>query len=182
MDVFECITNRASVRSYKSEPVSKKDLVRIAEAGTFAPTAMNAQALTFTVISDAQTLEQLNDAVKASLPAADVTRISARDSDNKFNFFYRAPALIVVSAGDKAVFPREDAGCAMQNMYLASTALGLGSCWINQLGNGKGELPSVKAVLTKAGVPEGDCVYAALSVGYSAAQPQKKERTEKVNV
>lgn len=182
MDVFECISSRASVRSYKSEPVSKKDLLRIAEAGTLAPTAMNAQALTFTVIADAQTLEELNCAVKACLPDADVTRISARDSDNRFNFFYRAPALIIVSASEKAVFPREDAGCAMQNMYLAATALGLGSCWINQLGNGKGELPAVKAVLTKAGVPEGDSVYAALSVGYSAVQPQKKERTEKVIV
>lgn len=180
MEVFDCIFNRVTTRKFKSDKVREDELKRIAECGTYAPTAMNAQALTFTVITDDGILAELNDSVKNSLASSDVARISGRDSENKFNFFYRAPALIVVSASNSAVFPREDAGCAMQNMYLASTALGLGACWINQLGNGNGEKPKVNAVLTKAGVPEGDCVYAALAVGYSDGEAQKKERVEKV--
>ena len=88
--------------------------------------------------------------------------------------------LVIVSMSENALFPREDAGCCMQNMMLAATALGLGSCWINQLGNGASEDKGVREVLDELKVPKENKVYAALAVGYALGQSPLKDRAHGV--
>ena len=45
-----------------------------------------------------------------------------------------------------------DCACALENIFLAAKSLGIGSCWINQLGQTCDD-PDVRAFLTKLGVP-----------------------------
>lgn len=171
------ILERRSVRSFDLEkPVPESALTEIVKAGAYAPSAMNAQAWHFTVVENKALLEKLNEATKQGMAASDVERIRARTADSSYNFYYHAPVLIIVSMSESALFPREDAGCCMQNMMLAAASLGLGSCWINQLGNGMSEVPEVRAVLDEMNVPKDNKVYAALAVGYAYKSAPLKDR------
>lgn len=175
--VMRTILERRSTRTFDaSKKVEESALTEIVKAGAYAPSAMNRQAWHFTVVENGELLSRLNAAVKARAATDEQERIRARAADNEYCFYYRAPALIIVSMSDEALFPREDAGCAMQNMMIAATALGLGTCWINQLGNGASEDAGVRAVLDEMNVPKENKVYAALAVGYALGHAPMKDR------
>lgn len=179
--VMRCLLERRSVRSYDGEKkVSESDLMSVLKAGAYAPSAMNAQAWHFTAVTNAEKLLKLNDAVKAEMGESDVERIRARSKDDAFNFYYRAPVLILVSCSEKALYPREDAACALENMFLAAQSVGLGSCWINQLSNGVSEAPGVRAVLDELGVPQENKVYGCAAIGYPDKTSPVKERASGV--
>jgi nitroreductase len=51
-------------------------------------------------------------------------------ADPDFHIFYRAPALIVISAATQGPWIEADGALAAENLMLAAQAHGLGSCWI----------------------------------------------------
>ena len=154
---IKTILERRSVRVFDTaKTVSENILTEIVKAGAYAPSAMNRQAWHFTVVENKELLLKLNTAVKALASQSEEERIRARSTDDTYNFYYNAPVLIIVSMSDNALYPREDAGCAMENMMLAATSLSLGTCWINQLGNGASENAGVRAVLDEMNVPRSE--------------------------
>lgn len=62
--------------------------------------------------------------------------------------------------------------------FLAAKSLGIGSCWINQLGQTCDD-PDVRAFLTKLGVPESHKVYGCAALGYAPADAPVKEKKVK---
>ena len=60
--VLDAIRNRRSVRTYDPRPLPADVLATIVEAGTLAPTGMNAQTFHFTVIQDAEKLPRTEPA------------------------------------------------------------------------------------------------------------------------
>ena len=175
--VIRNIIERRSVRSFDPDrKVADNDLMTILKAGASAPSPMNAQAWHFTAVADAAKLAALNEAVKAEMGASDIERNIARSKDETYNFYYHAPLLVIVSVSDKAYYPREDAACALENMFLAAASLGLGSCWINQLSNGVSEAPGVRALLDTLGVPAGNKVYGCAAIGYADKTSPMKDR------
>ena len=156
---------RRSVRSYNSAPVEDCKLELVLKAGNYAPSAMNNQDRAFTAILNKDILNELNAAVRSAVDQSTVARIEGR-LNGVFSFFYNAPALIVVSHDKNGLYPAADCACALENMFIQAKALGLGSCWINQL-NSLCDLPAVRAVLTKAGVPENHTVFGSCALGYS---------------
>lgn len=70
----------------------------------------------------------------------------------------------------------------MENIFLAAKSLGIGSCWINQLGQTCDD-PDVRAFLTKLGVPESHKVYGCAALGYAPADaPVKKKKVKEGTV
>ncbi|MCH5161286.1 MAG: nitroreductase family protein [Clostridiales bacterium] len=181
MDVFKAILERRSTRSFTKEAVKKADLEKIVEAGMYAPSAINEQPWLFTVVTDKEVLAKLNEAVKGQMSAADEERIRSRSADNSYCFYYGAPALIIVSCNSIALFPAEDAACALENMFLASHALGLGSCWINQLCGSANDHVGIRSILSEIGVPDTHCVYGCAAVGHIKLETPLKERRGSVN-
>ncbi|MGD2135982.1 MAG: nitroreductase family protein [Gemmatimonadales bacterium] len=57
--VLETIRHRRTVRSYRSAPVPREDLLSILDAARFAPTAGNQQPWTFLVVDDRERLDEL---------------------------------------------------------------------------------------------------------------------------
>jgi nitroreductase len=51
-------------------------------------------------------------------------------SNPKFDIFYNAPALIVISAPKRSEWAVEDCAMAAENLMLAAHAMTLGTCWI----------------------------------------------------
>ncbi len=176
MELFQAIKERRSTRAFLSDAIDKSDLEKIVEAGLFAPSALNEQPWLFTVVNNADVLARLNAAVKKLMSAADEERIRSRSTDNTYCFYYGAPTLIIVSCDKSARFPIEDASCALQNMFLAAHALGLGSCWINQLGGKANDDKGVRAVLSEIGVPQDDRVYGCAAIGHIRSATKVKDR------
>lgn len=149
MEVLEAIKTRRSIRRYKPDPVPHDLLIKILEAGRWAPSASNSQPWSFVVFTDREVKRR-------------ITRC----------FFYgwflnEAPTGIVVSVDPGlSSCPIQDGSLAVQNMMLAAHALGLGTCWINPGLNDD----EVKEILN---IPRGHWIICALSLGYPAEAPSK---------
>lgn len=88
------------------------------------------------------------------------------------------PSLVIVSNDPTQWWAGMDCACAIENMFLAARSLGIGSCWINQLGTTCDD-PEVRAYLTSLGVPENHKVYGCVALGYQAEGVSLKEKTVK---
>jgi nitroreductase len=162
------IFTRRSIRSYLPKEVEEEKIEAVLNAGNYAPSALNNQERQFTVLLNRDILGELNEAVFASCNQETRTRITER-MNGSFSFFYQAPVLIVVSHRPDALAAPADCACALQNMFLQAHSLGLGTCWINQL-NSLCDQTAVRAVLTRAGVPEEHGVFGCAALGYAAKE------------
>jgi nitroreductase len=135
MDIHQAIAGRRSVRDYAAETLDERTIGRLIDAAVLAPSAMNQQPWTFTVVRDPALLDRLSHAAKAhmlaTLPADPASgQFRSLLSSPDFEIFYHAPALILISAAAEGPMIVEDCALAAQNLMLAAYAEGLGSCWI----------------------------------------------------
>ncbi|MCW4010516.1 MAG: nitroreductase family protein [Candidatus Bathyarchaeota archaeon] len=142
MDVFEAVQKRKSQRSYTSKPVPRATLEKLLEAARLSPSAKNIQPWHFVVVTDPEKRKALSKGLYAK-------------------FLKDVPAVIVL-CGDEPASPEwyvVDAALAGENMVMAATAEGLGTCWV-----GSFDENNVKWLL---GIPERMRVVALLAVGYA---------------
>lgn len=174
-DVLETIKARRSVRAYTSQQVAAEDLNLILEAATYAPSGMNDQTWHFTAIQDADKLMELNEKIKGAFAKSDDPHLQERGHSDSYCCYYHAPTLIIVSNEPTRWWAPMDCACAMQNIFLAARSLGLGSCWVNQLGTTCDD-PEVRAYLTSLGILPNHRVYACAALGYAPANAPMKEK------
>jgi nitroreductase len=142
MEAFEAIRRRKSVRAYASTPVEGKKLEKILEAARLAPSAENIQPWYFIVVTDRGKRKQIA-------------------GSGIFSGFLEESPVVIVGCGDCKASPKWyaiDVAIAMQNMVIAATAEGLGTCWIGSFDEGQ-----VRRLLK---IPERFRVVALLTVGY----------------
>ena len=113
METFEALYARRSVRNYKSDPVPRADLEKILDVGRLAASGRNDQPWVFMAIDDVE--------LKA--------KIAAETAYGRF--IAQGGACIAIFSERGARFSVEDCSAACQNIMLAATALGYGSCWVN---------------------------------------------------
>ena len=58
MDILTAIKERRSCRSFSDEPIESKNLEKILDAATWAPSPLNAQPWSFVVITDSDVKKQ----------------------------------------------------------------------------------------------------------------------------
>ena len=109
MELFEAIRKRRSVRAYTGAPIPRADLETIVDAGRWAASGNNRQPWEFVVITAPSMIEEL--------------KVAAQWMD-------KAGAIIAVVMDPASRWWLEDGSAAIQNMLLAATALGYGSCWL----------------------------------------------------
>jgi nitroreductase len=140
MDLFTAIRERRSCRSFLDDPINEAVLEKIIEAGTWAPSPMNAQPWEFIVVTSPEMKEKVY--VEAERCRQWALRTSGWSWLDKYQieFLRDVPALIAVigdpkKSGVDMFFEDGSVGyqyacaAAAQNMMLASQALGLGSLW-----------------------------------------------------
>ena len=152
MDAMEALANRRSVRRYKSDPVPKKLIEAVADAGRLAATANNGQPWEFVAVSDAAQRRKLAEICEYGKFIAD------------------APVCIVVLSKDTKYY-LEDCSAAIQNMLVAAHAQGLGTCWV--AGDKK---PYADKIRELVGAPAGFKHVACIALGYPTEKPEKKKR------
>jgi len=184
--ILENILTRRSVRKYKAEQIADLELESILEAAKYAPSGGNSQSWHFTVVQNADKLEELNQWVRnafSNLAVDDTTYRSKKAGkaaavNESYNFYYHAPTLIIVSNERDYSNAMVDTGAALQNIFLAAHTLDIGSCWINQLAWFCDEMP-VRSMLTSLRIPENHKVCGAAALGYiDGALPKAAPRKE----
>lgn len=135
MNTFETFKTRKSVRTYLDRPVEGEKIAAIAKAGDMAAGTPMAGKVYFTAIGNRQLLGEIAAATKTVMGKSGVDMLVKLSSNPAYNHMYNAPAAIIVSV-DKADDPNtanmavQNAACAAENMLLAATDLGLGSCYL----------------------------------------------------
>lgn len=177
MELMEAIGKRRSIRAYKPDAVSREAIDRLLDAAVQAPSAMNTQPWVFGVIQDSSTLQKYSERTKAFLlgKIAEwpwIERYREYFEDPDYSIFYNAPTLVVIYA--KAISPIAQIDCtlAAENLMLAATDMGLGTCWI---GFATEVLNSPEAK-KELGVPEEYTVIAPIIVGYPDGPPPEREK------
>jgi nitroreductase len=97
-------------------------------------------------------------------------------SDPKFDIFYHAPTLIVISSVAESPWAIENCTLAAENLMLAAHAAGLGTCWIGFAQTWLGT-PEGKAALS---LPAKYAPVAPIIVGHpkSATPPVPRKEPE----
>jgi nitroreductase len=167
MDLFDVIKNRRSIRSFKPDPVSDKDIETILESARLAPSWANTQCWRFIVVKDPAVKNLLagtapgNSGVEA-IRQAPVAIVAYAQLDS--SGFYGGKK--ASDTGDWFMF---DLGIAMEHMVLAAHALGLGTVHLGLFDSGK-----AASILN---IPDGYRLISMIPVGYPrqqiAARPRK---------
>ena len=152
MKPLDLIKSRVSCRSYDERKVSSKKALDVAEAGKFAPSAMNRQICNIYVINSKKNVEKLR---KLSL------EVSNRDC------MYGAKTVILVAGPRDDRFTYQDGSCILENMFLAAHSLKLASCWINQFEEFFATKDGLK-VKKSLGIPEDFYIVGSCALGYPA--------------
>lgn len=172
MELDQAIAGRRSVRDYTRDPVAQGAVEQLIAAAVQAPSAMNEQPWTFTVVRDPALLDRLSQATKQHLLATVIAgphadHLRAMLGDPGFQIFYHAPVLVLISAAIDGPWAREDCALAAENLMLAAHGAGLGTCWIG-FAQAYLDTPAGKQLL---GLPA-DCLpVAPIIVGHPKSQP-----------
>ena len=172
--ILQNIKSRRSIRSYTDKQISNDDLNMILEAAINAPSGMNYQTWHFTAIQNKEILAKLNDYIKGAFAKSNDKHLQERGHSQTYCCYYHAPTLIIVSNEPTQWWAPMDCACAMENMFLTATSLGLASCWINQLGATCDD-SDVRSFITSLGVPENHKVYGCIALGYADKKAIRSE-------
>ncbi len=191
MDVFETMKARRSIRKFRKDPVPREDILRMAEAASWAPTAGNSQNFRFIAVQERETIVRMRgivDEIESRVTGSE----AAGGKATCHNLFAFAPAVICVvgapyeSATDKTL--REKAperykarrflvnpglqgiAAGITQFILAACALGYGACWMTGPLIAKPELESALSVRP----PEE--LLAIIALGRPDAAPPKPPR------
>ena len=151
MDVFEAIQKRRSVRKFTGEAIPKKDLEKIVDAGRLAASGNNKQPWDFIVVTQPEMIKKFTLASQ---------------------WMDKAGAVIAVVMDMSSRWWLEDSSAATENMMLASTALGYGSCWVEGTA-----LPHEENFKELLGVPKEKRLMIVIPIGVPVEWPEKEKKS-----
>jgi nitroreductase len=152
MDALDAIRKRRSVRNFTGEPIPRRDLETIIDAGRLAASGSNKQPWDFIVITKRSMINQLSERIAK-------------------NWMTQAGAVVAVVMDSESRWWIEDGAAAIENMLIASTALGYGSCWLE--GN---TLPWEQELKILLEVPEARKLLTLLPIGVPVEWPIKEKK------
>ncbi len=179
MELEQAIYSRRAVRQYAEEAPGERTLRKLIDAAIQAPSAINEQPWSFTVVTDRDLLERISVKTKSYLRRSAPGRfipesLHARLEDPQFDILHHAPALIVIASVTHSRWAVENCALAAENLMLAACAEGLGSCWI---GLAQTWLTTAAARKT-LGLPADHLPVAPIIVGRPVASPAAVPRKE----
>ena len=180
--VYQAIYRRRDVRRFRPDPVPPEILTRVLDAAHHAPSVGFMQPWNFLIVTDRPTREQVQDLFERErLAAAQFFDEPRRSQYLSFKLagILEAPLNLCITCDPTrtgpAVIGRNSVPetdlystcCAVENLWLAARAEGLGVGWVSIL-----KLPQLRAIL---GIPPHVVPVAYLCVGYPlefAEQPE----------
>lgn len=152
-EAIHIIKKRRSVRKFKPRPVSEEIIRDVLDCARLAPTANNLQPWLFGAITEPHLKNQLADLANYGRFIKDCAVCFAVFADSTKKYFI------------------EDGCAATENILLACTAHGIGSCWV--AGHKKEYAEDVRKLLN---VLEPFVLIALIAAGYSEKSPSPKKK------
>ncbi|MCB2184046.1 MAG: nitroreductase [Desulfobulbaceae bacterium] len=159
LSVLDAIYQRRSIREFTEEEVAMKDLTEIIKAGIWAPSGLNNQPWRFVIIVDETKRKEISTTTHYS------------------HIVLGARALIAVYLDKDAMYDdvkdHQAAGACLENMLLATEALGLGAVWLGQILKKKEQVNAILDI-DAAGYD----LMAVLAIGHPAHHNQQSTRKD----
>lgn len=186
METRNALLQRRSIRAYQDTPISDRDLQEILEAGLYAPSAVNLQPWYFVVVRSQgqmekliQVMGQVSKRIEPSLKERFSKHPAVVEETTKFVRQLGGAPICILAFAFKPDYPKtaqaiaQSVGAAIENMLLAATDKGIGSCWLTapveaDLG---GEMRDAFA-------PGKGDLLAILTLGYAAQEPKAPPRKD----
>lgn len=170
--VVDAIEARRSVRAYKDTPVEREKLQLLAECGVKAPSAMNRQEWELRIVDSKEWIDACTADYLKAVEGTDKAKYMLTPTFK--NIFRNAPAVIFVAAPE-GEFSDVNIGMLGENIMLAATELGLGTCCLGSVLFTFAE-PEMGKYVESLNFSEGYRLRFALAVGYPDETPEAKAR------
>lgn len=192
--MLEAIEKRRSIRKFKDDPLSEKQIEQLIEAARLAPSGCNVQPWRFIIVRNKELKKRLrqasyNQKFVEDAPAVIVccgdllswknTRKRTQEALNKENIYLSNECEIALKDRiDKAVLAEIheripttllNVAIAIEHIVLEAVELGLGSCWIRLFDEHR-----IRELLN---LPEHIFVVAILPVGVPDEEPAPRPRS-----
>jgi nitroreductase len=151
MQALTAIRKRRSVRDFTGAAVPRPDLEQIVDAGRLAPSGRNQQPWEFIVVTRPAIIAQMKMVA---------------------DWIDRAGAVVGVVLDPASRWWVEDGAAAVENMLIAATALGYGSCWLEGY-----TLEHEEELKELLGVPAERRLLTLIPIGVPVAWPEQEKRT-----
>ena len=193
---LEAIDSRRSIRKFDERPVPHEHLERIIEAARQAPSGTNRQPWRFVLLQGDDRGKIAGSVVQPFVVQAPAIFVCCLDRrafvrnmvEERMKELVTAEVVSEEAAGyiyqqkmpekpEDVVMPASgylDLGIAIQNMALAATALGLGSCWVR--------LFNPAQVHETLGLPDDIEAVVLLPVGYADQSPKPRPRLSREEI
>jgi len=154
--VLDAIFQRRSIREFTESSVDRESLREIIRAGTWAPSGLNNQPWRFISVVDPAVIAELSGQTRYG------------------KVVKAAPALIALFLDRREMYnevkDHQAAGACLQNMLLATEALGLGAVWLGEILNRKDEVNRI------LGLDQNYDLMAVIALGHPAHRRQQSRR------
>jgi len=160
MDLFEAIKSRCSVREFQDRTITKEEIEKMIDAGSSAPTARAEEPWEFIAVTDKNILREM----------AGIT--------DHGKFIADAACAVTVLCKETKYY-LEDGCAATENILLAASGLGIGSCWV--AGDKK---PYCRKMLDLLSIPPGYKLVSLIALGYpkgKAVQIKKRQLSDMIH-
>jgi len=195
MEFSELVYARRTVRRFSQEAIHQASLEKIIRAGLAAPSPNNSTPWSISVITNGEVIQRMRQAVLERLdvlfpqvsddhrPILDKVKLFSTIFSNApvvlavFNKSYSAPVFELLDEGSLSAeqmnqmrrFPDIQAtGAMVQNMLLAATDEGIGSCWISGALVARSELEAILGAKNMH-------LETLVALGHQDAMPHPKE-------
>jgi len=173
MNTFDTLFSRRSIRKYNGEKLSEEELALILKAAYASPIGRaRFDTLTLTVITDADFIARWEK------------RFGEHNGNENAHPFFGAPTVVLVSSVvNEAPLDNvnySNAAIVVQNMAIAATELGIGSCHIWGAVRSLNISPDL---LSELDIPEGQKPCCAITLGHTGEKyslrdiPENKIKT-----
>lgn len=176
------LRKRRSIREFQDRDVPLEVVREIIRETCLAPSAMNRQPWSFSVVSNREMIRKLSDESKKNLlldleadPSSPLQRYGDILRDPRFNVFYNAPCVVYICG--PSGLGSLDVDCSLAACYFmfAAAARNLGTCWI-----GLGAHLRDAALLKDLGITGDLQIVAPIILGYPKEIPEPPDRNDPV--
>ena len=179
--ILKNIYARRSVRAYAPTLLTSATVQTLLDAAVHAPTAMHEEPWAFVVVQNHALLQRLSDLAKPIF-VEEVRHRNAQGVSHSFdhimrpdfNIFHGANTLIIICAKPLGPFVAADCWLAAENLMLAASAIGLGSCVIGSVVSAL----HIHKVKTELGIPDEYSAIAPIVVGVPSGETKATSRTD----
>ena len=161
MGIIEIIKSRRSIRKYKPDDIPYEIIIELIDAARWAPSSGNLQNWYFIIVKDPEKKNKLCESAFGQRFVREAPVVIAVCSDpRKVEYIY--------GERGKKLYSIQNVAAAIENLLLAATEKGLGTCWV-----GAFKEDEVKKVLE---VPEYIEIHALITLGYPDESPKSSRR------